>query len=196
MSVASLDAGVVQADEIFAVLISLKTEFQRFFCRGLQLRPVRIRKARVRVFPEIARRIQKDGGTVNHVAAVDLVKEARCATKHRGFHVAYECIGAVCRKLVGERFAAIVLCLPGDGVDLIDHSQTARFPVTNNRALRACRHSLRYNDTENQYKPKHQLRHTSPPSGYSISEPKLAIPNNAQKRLEKYPQDDWTCSQW
>lgn len=65
LSVAGLDTCVVQADEIFAVLIGLKTEFQRFFRRGLRLRPVRIREARVRVFPEIARGVQKDGGAVN-----------------------------------------------------------------------------------------------------------------------------------
>ena len=59
--VAGLDAGVAQADEILAVLIPLKTEFQRFFRRDLRLRPVRIREARICVFPEIARGVQKDG---------------------------------------------------------------------------------------------------------------------------------------
>lgn len=107
---------------------------------------------------------------------MDLVKKARCATKHRGFHVAYECIGAVCSKVVGERFAAIVLCLAGDSVDLVDNSQTARFPVTNNRTLRACRYTLRYDDPENQYKTKHQLRHSFLlRQSYSISGPNLAI---------------------
>lgn len=53
--VAGLDACVVQADEILAVLIPLKTEFQRLFRRDLCLRPVRIREARICVFPEIAR---------------------------------------------------------------------------------------------------------------------------------------------
>jgi len=152
--VTGLNSCVVQADEILAVLISLETEFQRLFRRDLRLRPVRIREARIRVFPEIARGVQKDGRTVNRVAAVDFVKKVRCAAEHGRFHVAYECVGAVCSKLVGEHLAAIVLRLAGDGVDLIDHSQTARFPVTNNRILRDCRHTLRYDDSEYQYKTK------------------------------------------
>ena len=65
-----------------------------------------IRKARIRVFPEIARRVQKDGRTINRVAAVDLVKMARCAAEHSRFHVAYECVGTVCSKLVGKQLAA------------------------------------------------------------------------------------------
>ena len=130
--VAGLNACVAQADEILAVLIRLETEFQRFFRRDLRLRPVRIREARIRVFPEITRGVQKDCRTVNRVAAVDLVKKARCAAEHSRFHVAYECVGAVCSKLVGEHLAAIVLCLAGDSVDFVHHSQTARFPGTNN----------------------------------------------------------------
>jgi len=130
--VAGLNACVVQADEILAVLILFETEFQRFFRRDLRLRPVRIREARIRVFPEIARGVQKDRRTVNHVTAIDLVKKARCAAEHSRFHVAYECVSAVCSKRVREQISAIVLCLAGDGIDLIDHSQAARFPVTNN----------------------------------------------------------------
>src|SRR6185295_9060298 len=135
---------------------------------------------------EVARWVQKDGGTINHVAAVDLIKEARCAAKHRGFHVAYECIGAVCSKLVGERLAAPVLCLAVDGVDLVDHSQAARFPVTNNRTLRACRYPLRY-DPENQYKTKHQPRHTFLLRQVIRSADRSSpLPNNAQKPMKKY----------
>jgi len=130
--VAGLNACVVQADEILAVLILLETEFQRLFRRVLRLRPVRIREARIRVFPEIACGVQKDGRTVNHVTAVDLVKEARCAAEHCRFHVAYECIGAVCGKVVGEHLTAPVLCLAGNSVHLVDRSYTARLPVTDN----------------------------------------------------------------
>jgi len=173
--VAGFNAGVAQADEILAVLIRLKTEFQRFFRRNLRLRPVRIREARIRVFPEITRGVQKDGRTVNHVAAVDLVKEGRCAAEHGRFHVAYECVGTVCSKLVGKQLAAIVLCLTGDGVDLINHSQPARLPVTNNRILRGYGHSLRYDDPEHQYKTKQSLPHKFLLVNYSISEAKLAI---------------------
>ena len=112
-SVAGLDSRIVQADKTLTVFIGLKTELKRFFCRSrLLLRTVPVRKARIRVCPDIAGRLQKDGPSINEVAAGDLFKKRRCAAEHSRFHVAMECVAAVCSKPVGEHLAATILVWP------------------------------------------------------------------------------------
>ena len=86
------------------------------------------RGAGIGVLPEVFRRIEVDGRTVNAVPTGDRIEQGRRAVVHGDLHIADEFVRAVRVELVGEDTAAAGFGRSGRSVLIRDHTDAAVLP--------------------------------------------------------------------